>query len=68
VIQDNPLEIAALREANVGAFILVARNLNRFQIATAIRLALPEMIQSTRQYQKPFVIRVYRDGRLHVKK
>jgi hypothetical protein len=67
-IERNPLEVAALREANVGAFILVARRLNRYQITKAIQLALPDMIRATRQYTKPFIIRIYRDGRLQFKK
>jgi hypothetical protein len=63
-IRYNPFEIQALKAAGVGAFIFVAKNFTGPEIAATVAGALPAIERATRRNQRPFIIRIYRDGTL----
>ena len=63
-IRYNPLEKKALLENRVGAFILVGKNLSGAGMAECVRRALPKMTDLARQQPRPFIAKVYADGRV----
>jgi len=63
-IRYNPLEFQALKAAKVGAFVFVPKNLTGAEIASIIRQALPAIEDAAHKMNRPFIIKVYRDGTL----
>ncbi len=63
-ISRNELEIAALRNAGVGAFILSSDNLTGPEIAKALVAAFPKIEAFVRANEKPFIGKFYKDGRV----
>ena len=61
-IRYNPLEIQALKAAQVGAFVFVPKNLTGEEMAVLIAEALPQMQRAALKTQRPFILRLYRDG------
>lgn len=63
-IRYNPLEVRALLASGVGSFILVAKNLPGQQIADCILRALPAMQAFAARTPRPFIAKIYVDGRV----
>ncbi len=63
-IRYNPLEKQALLAGGVGSFILVAKNLPGRQIAASIVRALPAMRAFAARTPRPFIAKIYADGRV----
>jgi len=63
-IRYNPLELQALKAAEVGTFVFVPKNLTGAEIAAIIVLSLPAIQDAARSTVRPFVIKIYRDGSL----
>jgi hypothetical protein len=63
-IRYNPLEIQALKAAQVGAFVFVPKNLTGEEMAVLIAAALPQMQRAARKTERPFILKLYRDGSL----
>lgn len=63
-IRYNPLEKQALLASGIGSFILVAKNLPGRQIAASIVRALPAMATFTTRTARPFIAKIYADGRV----
>lgn len=63
-IRYNPLEKLALLGSGVGAFILVGKNLAGAAQADCLRLALPRMRDFIARTTRPFIVKVYADGRI----
>ena len=63
-IRYNPLEKLALLGSGVGAFILVGKNMSGAGQADCLRLALPQMREFIRRTTRPFIVKIYADGRL----
>jgi hypothetical protein len=61
-IRYRSLERAALMQAGVRAFVLVAGNLSGPEMATAFVTALPAIRRFVARYQPPFIARVTRRG------
>ena len=63
-ISRNTLEVEALRNAEVGAFILSSDNLTGPEIAGALVTAFPKIEAFVTANEKPFIAKFYRDGRV----
>ena len=63
-IRYNPLEIEALRNAGVGAFVLSSDNLTGPEIAEALVKAFPKIEAFVLSNAKPFIAKFYRDGKV----
>ena len=63
-ISRNLLEIEALRNAGVGAFILSSDNLTGPEIAEALVAVFPKIEEFVRANAKPFIAKFYKDGRV----
>jgi hypothetical protein len=63
-IRYNPLEIQALRTALVGAFVFVPKNLTGPEMAIIIAGALPAIERAARRTERPFIIKIHRNGTL----
>jgi len=63
-IRYNPLEQMALLNSGVGAFILVAKNLNGAATAACLVAALPAIRAFAARTARPFIAKVYADGRV----
>lgn len=63
-ISRNTLEVEALRNAEVGAFILSSDNLTGPEIAVALVTAFPKIEEFVLANEKPFIAKFYRDGRV----
>ncbi len=63
-IRYNPLEKMALLSSGIGAFIVVGKNLSGALQAACIRLAPPRMREAATHMPRPFIVKVYADGRL----
>lgn len=63
-ISRNTLEVEALRNAGVGAFILSSDNLTGAEIAEALVAAFPKMEEFVLANAKPFIAKFYKDGRV----
>lgn len=63
-ISRNLLEVEALRNAGVGAFILSSDNLTGAEIAAALVAAFPRIESFVRANEKPFIAKFYKDGRV----
>ena len=62
-ISRNTLEVEALRNTRVGAFILSSDNLTGAEIAEALVAAFPKIEAFVRVNEKPFIGKFYKDGR-----
>ena len=63
-IRYNPLEQQALLGSGVGAFIVVAKGLNGAATAACLVAALPALAAFAHQNPRPFIAKVYADGRV----
>ena len=63
-IRYNPLEMTALRNARVGAFVLSSDKLTNPEIVAALSAAFPEIEKFVLANEKPFIAKFYRDGRV----
>lgn len=57
-IRKNPLELRALRQAKVAAFVLTSGNLRGVDQARIILEALPAMLRLLARTPRPFVARI----------
>lgn len=57
-------EIQALREAEVGAFVLSSDDLTGEQIATIVVAVLPKLYAFISENQRPFIAKFFKDGRV----
>ena len=64
MIQRRPVEREALIRANIRAFVLVAKATNGQENASIFVSALAAMTRYAEQHPPPFIVKVYRDGRL----
>ena len=58
------LEATAAYEARVGLFVLVSKNLTGLQTAEAIIKARNHIRRFISSHRRPFIAKVYRDGRV----
>lgn len=58
------LEAAAVHNARVGMFVVVSKNLTGPQTAEAIIKALDRIRRFISSNERPFIAKIYRDGRL----
>ena len=65
-IRYNPLEKLALTRSGVGAFIIVGKNLSGVLLAACIERALPKMKEFAQRHPRPFIAKVYADGRIQL--
>lgn len=65
-IAKNTIEYNALITARVGAFFLVSANISGEQIVQCVTAAIPRMLQLIRSEQKPFLAKVYKDGKVRL--
>ena len=63
-ISRNTLEVEALRNSGVGAFILSSDNLTGPEIADALVAAFPKIEAFVQANAKPFIGKFYKDGRV----
>lgn len=61
-IRYRPLELQALTQAKVKAFVLVAGNLRGTEMAKILVDALPEIIKTVRENDPPFIAKIYKDS------
>jgi hypothetical protein len=66
-IRRHRLELAALRAAGVGAFILTSANLSGSLMAAALVTALPKMLELAKTCPRPFVATITRTGDVTLK-
>lgn len=64
-IRYNPLEKLALLHSGVGAFIMVGKNMTGQLMADCLKKALPKMAEFIRENPRPFIAKIYADGRIH---
>lgn len=57
-------ELQALREANVGAFVLSSDGLSGTQIIQVILAVLPKMRSFIHNNPRPFIAKFFKDGRV----
>jgi len=65
-IRKREIELRALRQAGVKAFVLVASNVNREDQARILREALPAMVRLIRRRSARFVARVTSESSVEV--
>jgi hypothetical protein len=58
------LEAQAVRAARVGMFVVVSKNLTGPQTADAILKARNRIRRFIARHRRPFIVKLYRDGRL----
>lgn len=63
-IRYNPLEKQALLASGIGSFIIVAKNQTGQELAACVRRALPAMRAFAARTPRPFIAKVYADGRV----
>lgn len=63
-ISYNSLEKQALLTSGAGSFVLVAKNQNGQKITDCIVRALPAMRDFARRTARPFIAKIYADGRV----
>jgi hypothetical protein len=56
------LETTAARQAKVGMFVLVSKNITGAQSAEVIVKAIPRIRRFIKTHRRPFIARIYRDG------
>ena len=61
-IRYRRLEITAARNARVGMFVIVSKNLTGSQIAEILLKALNRMRRFIKRHNLPFVAKIYRNG------
>jgi len=64
-IRYRRLEITAARDALVGLFVVVSKNLTGSGIAQIILKALNRMKRFIKKHDRPFVAKIYRDGSIN---
>ena len=60
----NPLELRVLLGSGAGTFIFVAKGLTGAGLAECVVRALPALRRFVRRHPRPFVAKVYVDGRV----
>ncbi len=60
----NPLELRVLLGSGAGTFIFVAKGLTGAGLAECVVRALPGLRRFARRHPRPFVAKVYVDGRV----
>jgi len=65
-IAKNTIEYTALMNAHVGAFFLVSANISGQQIIECVTKAIPAMMQIVRTQQKPFLAKIYKNGKMKI--
>src|SRR5713226_67702 len=63
-MQHNEIEKTAIKNARVRVFILVRGNLSGSEMASIFVRALPSMARIIQNQEPPFIVRVYRDGKV----
>jgi PIN like domain len=63
-IRYRPLELQALRDANVCAFIVISGNVTGAKMAEIIVSAMPRILNAIRSYKKPYICYVYKSGKV----
>jgi hypothetical protein len=63
-IRYRRLEAEAVRNARVGMFVVVSKNLTGPQAADAIVKAVNRIRRYIRSHRRPFLAKIYRDGRV----
>ena len=63
-IRYRRLEVEAVRNAKVAMFVIVSKNLTGPQTAQAIIKALGRIRRFISSHRRPFIAKIYRDGRL----
>ena len=63
-IRYRRLEAAAVRAAKVGMFVVVSKNLTGAQTAQVILKALNRIRRFIASHRRPFIAKIYRDGRV----
>ena len=63
-IRYRPLEAAAARNARVGMFVLVSKNLTGPQTAEVILKALGRIRRFLAARRRPFIAKIHRDGKV----
>ena len=61
----NPLELQALQASVAGTFIFVAKGLTGAGLAECVLRALPRLRRFAQRHPRPFVAKVYVDGRVY---
>lgn len=61
-IRYNPLELAALLEFNVQAFIVTAGNFTTDQLTQLVLDAIPQIVKFVAKNKPPFVVKVHKNG------
>jgi hypothetical protein len=61
-IQYRHIEVAAVRRAKVGMFVLVSKNITGAQSAEVIVKAIPRIRRFIKIHRRPFIAKIYRDG------
>lgn len=64
-IHRRKLELAAVRQAQVGLFVLTSGNMTGAAMAAALVNTLPQMQHFALHHTRPFLAKVYKDGSLH---
>lgn len=65
-IRSKEIEKHALMNARVHAFVLSSTDLNGDEISDAFEKAMPRIIHLLDAHKKPFIARVYKDGRAEI--
>ncbi len=65
-IRYRALEKTALMNSGVAAFILTSADLNGKEMAEIFVKALPAISKTIRKYQKPFIAKITRNGKVAV--
>jgi len=63
-IRYRRLEAEAVRSAKVGMFVIVSKNLTGPQTAEVIIKALSRIRRFINKYRRPFIAKIYRDGKV----
>jgi len=61
-IRYRHLETTAARQARVGMFVVVSKNLTGPQSAEIILKAIPRIRRFIKNHRRPFIAKIYRDG------
>lgn len=63
-IRTKALEVRAIARAGARVFILASGNLNRHQMASLFVEALPKLEKFNQGNPAPFIVKLYKDGRI----
>lgn len=63
-IRHHPLELYALKEANVGAFFLTSKGVSGEEMAQIFVKAMPLILNACSSNKTPFIFLVYKDGKI----